>query len=108
MCAWCSERTKVEVMNILQRAGISAGAVLDIKELIEDPELRKCGIFATIEHPKRGAMTMPAWPVRMSDSDVPVQCAPLLGAHTEQVLSEWLGLSQQEIERFRNAVPVAS
>ena len=36
---------------------------------------------------------MPAWPVKMSESQVPVRSAPLLGQHTEEVLSEWLGLN---------------
>ena len=91
LSAWCSERTKMEAMEALQRAGVPAGAVLDTQEISEDQHLRKRGMFATIEHPVRGPMTIPGWPVKMSDSQVPVRCSPLLGQHTEEVLSEWLG-----------------
>ena len=103
---WCAQRTKIEAMETLQRAGVPAGAVLDTQELIEDPHLRKRGMFATVEHPTRGKVTMPGWPVKMSESQVPVKCAPLLGQHTEEVLSEWLGLSAEEIQDYRKETPI--
>ena len=93
-------------METLQGAGVPAGAVLDTQELIEDPHLRKRGMFATVEHPTRGKLTVPGWPVKMSDSQVPVKCAPLLGEHTEEVLSEWLGLSAEEIQDYRKETPI--
>ena len=108
LSAWCSERGKIEAMDILQSAGVAAGAVFDTMELNHDPELRKSGMFVTIDHPVRGAITMTGWPVKMSESHVPVQCAPLLGQHTEEVLSEWLGMSTQEIQELRREAPIAS
>ena len=90
---------------MMQRAGVPAGAVLDTKDLVADPELRKRGLFASIEHPIRGTLVIPAFPVSMSRSHVPVQCAPLLGADTAEVLSDWLGLDEQEIKEYRPAAP---
>ena len=107
LSAWCGGRTKIEAMDIMQNAGVPAGAVFDTQELNDDPELRKSGMFVTIEHPARGAVTMPGWPVRMSESHVPVRSAPLLGAHTDEVLSEWLGLSKQEIKEYRTVASAA-
>ena len=106
LSAWCGGRTKTEAMDTMQSAGVPAGAVFDTNDLARDPDLRRSGIFATIVHPVRGAVTMPGWPVKMSESHVPVRSAPLLGAHSEEVLSEWLGLSPQEIEEFRKTEPV--
>jgi len=108
LSAWCIERDKTEAMDVLQGAGVPAGAVFDTQELGEDPQLRKSGMFVTIEHPVRGTIPMSAWPVKMTDSHVSVECAPLLGEHTAEVLSEWLGLSQQEIDDLRTEAPVAS
>jgi len=105
LSAWCGKRTKVEAMDTLQAAGVPAGAVLDTADLIGDAYLRKIGMFSTITHPVRGNVTIPGWPVRMSGSHVPVQCAPLLGAHTEEVLSEWLGLGTQEIDDLTEVAP---
>ena len=107
LSAWCVERTKVEAMDTLQAAHVPAGAVLDTEDLISDSHLRKIGMFPTVIHPVRGPVTLPGWPVRMSGSHVPVECAPLLGAHTGEVLSEWLGFSKEQIDEFRNTAAVA-
>ena len=97
---WCAERSKVEVMQTLGQAGVPAGAVFDTDELYNDPFLRKRGMFATVEHAQRGEVTMPAWPVKMSDSQVPLCAAPLLGQDNVQVYGE-LGLTPEQIDALR-------
>jgi formyl-CoA transferase len=99
--AWISQRTKVEVMETLGKAGVPAGAVFDTQELINDPFLRKRGMFATIDHPVRGEVTIPGWPVKMSESHVPVASAPLLGQHNADVYGEFLGCSPEQLEALR-------
>ena len=37
-------------------------------ELSEDPNMRAREIFVTVDHPVRGAFTIPGWPVKMSAS----------------------------------------
>jgi formyl-CoA transferase len=95
---WVAERTKREVMETLGRAGIPAGAVFGTDELIEDPYLRERGMFATIQHPVRGEVTMPGWPVKMSDSCVPMASAPLLGQDNQHIYSQLLGYTSQQIQ----------
>jgi formyl-CoA transferase len=103
---WCAQRTKVEAMETLQNAGVPAGAVFDTQELMNDPNLRQRGMFAEIEHPTRGKFHIPGWPVKMSDSRVPVKCAPLLGQHTAELLSEWLGMGEVEIKDYIKETPL--
>ena len=103
LSAWSRQHTKIEIMETLQAAGVPSGAVLDTQELMDDEHLRKRGMFVTIDHPQRGPVTMPAWPVKMSGSHVPVRSAPTLGQHTQEVLSEWLGLGPEEFQRLREA-----
>lgn len=99
--AWCSTRTKIEAMETLQTAGVPAGAVLDTGELMQDKHLRERGMFAEIDHASRGKLTMPGWPVKMSDSKVTVRAAPLLGEQTAEVLAEWLAMNPQEIADYQ-------
>ena len=94
---WTLQRDKVDVMETLGHAGVPAGAVFDTNELINDPFLRKRGMFTTVTHPVRGEVTIPGWPVKMSDSHVPVVTSPLLGQHTEEILREWLGRVPAEV-----------
>jgi formyl-CoA transferase len=95
--AWCRDKDKYEVMETLGRASVPAGAVMDTMELSEDPNLRAREIFVTVDHPVRGAFTMPGWPVRLSRSYVPVTSAPLLGADNEAVYGSWLGYTREQL-----------
>ncbi|MBV8715183.1 MAG: CoA transferase [Chloroflexi bacterium] len=98
---WVAQRSKREVMETLGRAGIPAGAVFDTDELINDPYLRERGMFATVDHPVRGPLTMPGWPVKMSDSCVPLASAPLLGQDNMDVYGQLLGYSPEEVRALR-------
>lgn len=98
--AWTCQRTKFEAMEELGHAGVPAGAVLTTAELMDDAYLRRCGMFVTVQHPVRGPMVMPGFPIRLSASSVPIEAAPLLGQHNEEIYSGLLGLSPQELERL--------
>jgi formyl-CoA transferase len=100
---WTRQRTKVEAMEALGRAGVPAGAVYDTEELLHDPFLRERGMFGTVEHPVRGEFTMPGWPVKMSESHVPLHSAPLLGQDNPTVYGELLGCSSQQLADLREA-----
>jgi formyl-CoA transferase len=100
---WTRTRTKLEVMETLGRAGVPAGAVFDTDELLHDPFLRERGMFATVQHPVRGAFTMPGWPVKMSESRVPLKSAPLLGQDNEAVYEEVLGCTPEQVAELRQA-----
>jgi formyl-CoA transferase len=99
--AWTRRYPKREVMETFGRAGVPCGAVFDTDELLNDPFLRERGMFATVQHPVRGPFTMPGWPVKMSDSEVPLASSPLLGEHTDEVLGELLDYSEEERAALR-------
>jgi len=98
---WTRRRSKREVMETLGQARVPAGAVFDTDELLHDPALRERGMFATVDHPVRGEFTMPAWPVKMSRSHVPLKSAPLLGQNSDEVYMDVLGCTPQQIADLR-------
>jgi formyl-CoA transferase len=98
---WTSTRTKREVTRIIAGAGVPCGAVLTTLELLHDPDLHKRGMMQRIAHPVRGPVIVPGWPLRMSDSEVPLRCAPILGADSEAIYGEWLGCSPDEVRHMR-------
>jgi len=101
--AWTRERTKFEAMEALGQADVPAGAVLTTAELSADAYLRERGTMVTMEHPVRGPIVMPGFPIKMSASSVPVLPAPLLGEHNQEIYEELLGISPEELERLRKA-----
>lgn len=99
--AWAMQRDKYTCMKELGEAGVPASAIFDTMELYEDPSLRNQGAFVTVDHPVRGAFTMPGCPVRMSDSPIVTRPAPLLGADNDEIYGGLLGLSDEEVEALR-------
>jgi len=99
--AWTSKHPTREVMETIAGAGVPCGAVFNMKEQLEDEDLLRRGIMAKIDHPVRGEMTVPATPLVMSMSKVPVRPAPVHGADNEEVYGAWLGLSMAEVKRMR-------
>ena len=68
---------------------------------MHDPDLHKRGMMQKIEHPVRGPVIVSGWPLRMSGSKVPLKRAPILGADSEAIYSEWLGCSPDEVRDMR-------
>jgi formyl-CoA transferase len=99
--AWTTTKTKHEAMEALGKAGVPAGATLDSLEVLNDPHLKAREMIITVQHPTRGEFTMPGSPIQMSESPREYTPAPLLGQHTEEVLSSWLGYDGAQIEQLR-------
>jgi crotonobetainyl-CoA:carnitine CoA-transferase CaiB-like acyl-CoA transferase len=100
--AWTRSRTKHEAMAQVGGAGIPAGAVLDTMELQNDPTFEQRGIMQVMQHPKHSPFKMPAWPVRVDGKPARVAASPVLGQHTSDVLTGWLGLSAADVEKLRS------
>lgn len=100
--AWTRQHDKREAMRILGEAGVPAGAVFDTMELTNEADFERRGIMQTMQHPTNGPFKMPAWPVRLGGETPKVEPAPLLGQHTNEVLSEWLGLDENKIKELGN------
>lgn len=98
IAAWTRQRTKFEAMEELGARGVPCGAVYDSNDILGDRHLRARGQIVTVDHPVRGLIEMLAPPIHLSDSNVAMVAAPLLGEHTAEVLREELGLDHGEVE----------
>jgi formyl-CoA transferase len=98
---WTQKRTKHEVMDLLGKAGVPCGAVLDSAEVMENEHLRGRGMIVDIDHPTRGKMAMPGSPIRMSASPTEIKRAPLLGEHNAEVYGRLLKLTEADLEALR-------
>jgi len=100
---WTVTKTKFEVMEICNPLNIPVGPILSMKELAEEPSLRATGTIVECDHPERGPYLSVGCPVKLSDNDVTVTRSPLLGEHTDEVLSNVLGYNEEDIASFREA-----
>jgi len=95
---WTKTKTKFEVMEACNPLNIPCGPILSMKELAEEPSLRETGTIVEVDHPERGKYLTVGNPIKLSDSPADVKRSPLLGEHTEEILREVLGLSEEEVQ----------
>lgn len=95
---WTSSRDPNVAMAELQAEGVAAGVVSDNHRVIEDPHLNARGFFPTVNQKSVGRHVLagPAW--RFSRTPGAIRrAAPQLGQHTDYVLRELLGKSEEEV-----------
>lgn len=94
---WTSQHTSYEVMHILQRHGVPAGAVMDAKDACEDPHLNARGFFQELHQEDCGTHRYPGLLWRYSRTPMSIRRGPVrLGEDNEYVYKELLGVSEEE------------
>ena len=104
MNQWLATRTTEQAIAELEKARIPAGPVLELDQVLEDPQVKARELLRYVDHP--GA----ARPVPLADTAVRLSATPggirqraaALGEHTDEVLSE-IGYSDDEISALRAA-----
>ena len=100
---WTMTLDKFEVMRRCNPLNIPCGPVLSMKDLAEEPSLRKTGTIVEVDHPERGPYLSVGNPIKLSASPSDVMRSPLLGEHTDEILKSVVGLSDEEIAAARAA-----
>ncbi|MCK5778216.1 MAG: formyl-CoA transferase [Rhodospirillales bacterium] len=98
---WTMTKTKFEVMDICNPLNIPVGPILSMKEIAEDEGLRKTGTIVEVDHPERGPYLSVGCPIKLSESPVEVFRSPLLGEHTDEILTQVLGYEGDDLERVK-------
>ncbi len=97
-------RSRAEWLTILESAGVPAGSVRNVEEVLADPQVEARRMVEHLMHPTVGDLRLLGVPVKLSDTPGSVRTPPpLLGQHTASVLEHDLGLDEAAIERLRQA-----
>jgi formyl-CoA transferase len=95
-------KTCDEWMTLLVGAAIPCGPVNDMEHLFADPQVRHRDMIAEVPHPSIGTLRLTGIPVKYSETPGAIRRhPPLLGEHTDEVLTEVLGYAAERREALR-------
>ena len=96
---WTINLTPLEVFDVLQNAGVPAGAVQTPMERAEIAlQLKHRGFIAEVEHAELGNTKVESIPMKMSETPWKLnKASPLLGEHSAEIYMDLLGVSAEEL-----------
>jgi len=98
---WMADKTRQEVVDTLNAAGMPTGPVYTAKDVFADPHFRTRGMLVDIEDPEVGTYTFARSTPHLSTApEIEKQPAPALGQHTREILENLLGYSAAEVDRL--------
>lgn len=101
---WLSDKSVAEAFSLIDAAGIPASPIYDLRQVTEDPHIaidRK--MFVQTHHPKAGDVVLTGPHIKMSETDPEIRLpSPMLGEHTDEILSGWMGLDAKQIQQLRD------
>src|SRR5438309_1293437 len=104
---WLADKTKFEAVEILRKFEVPCAPVLSMKEIAYDPALRASGSVVEVQQERRGSYLTVGSPIKFSGFTPEITGAPLLGEHTDEVLTE-LGYSAEQITKLLSEKVVGS
>jgi formyl-CoA transferase len=89
-------------LDVLADAGIPAGAINTVPQILADPHVAAREMVVTVPHPTASSVRVVGAPYKLSRTPAGIdRHPPLLGEHTEEILGERLGLTVPELASLR-------
>jgi crotonobetainyl-CoA:carnitine CoA-transferase CaiB-like acyl-CoA transferase len=103
MQAWCDGKSKSEVLEALEAAKLPAAPMYSTQDVLDDPHIEAMGYLKSVPFPGTSRdVPIIETPFRMSKTPGTIRHrAPLLGEHTDEVLTE-LGYEAAEVTELRD------
>ena len=107
MAQWCADKTKAEVVDLLDAAKLPAAPMHSTQEVLDDPHVAAMGYLQRVPFPG-AAHDVPIieTPFRLSATPGTIRRrAPLLGEHTDEILDE-IGYTTADIAGLKDRLVV--
>ncbi len=96
-----ARRSTAEWVAVLDAAEVPNGAVADVATAFDSPEAQALGMAVDVEHPALGVLRQVGIPLAFESTPGAIRSAPpLLGEHTDEVLTE-AGIGAEELAALR-------
>jgi len=105
---WVAARKVDEIVEALAAEFVPVAPVLSIDQVLDDPHVKARGVITAMDHPTAGTVRSPGFPVKLSRTPGTVRMpAPLLGQHTEEILTQVLGYAREQVTGLRREGVIA-
>jgi len=106
--AWTASHSRDEVLALCSAGEVPCGPVYSIDEIFTDPQYAARGNIAYVDEPRMPGgsrqFAVPNVMPRLSETPGRIEwLGPALGAHSESVLKDWIGLDDAAIAALRSA-----
>ena len=101
---WSENQTRSETSSLLAEANVASGPVLTAPEVVKDKHLEERNMIVALPRTDgiNEPILIPGNPIKMSKvSEGPEMRVPWIGEHTNEVLTEELGLGETELENLK-------
>jgi formyl-CoA transferase len=101
---WLANYSKKEAIKMILSGDCPAAPIYNIAEVVADEHIHNFReMFIDVEHPVAGNTTIAGNQIKFSKDKIRIEKpSPLLGQHNNEVFSEVLGLSEEEIAKYEN------
>ena len=100
---WTAQYDRAELIGICDKYQVPCGPVSSIAEIFEDEHYKERDNIVYVKDPRLGELAVPNVCPRMSDTPGAIEwLGPEVGAHTEEILMEFLSMAPQEIATLRD------
>ena len=107
LAARVAERPRQHWLDAMEAAKVPGGAINDLSEVFDDPQVQHRGMVVSMAHPLSDALRVVASPMKLSETPVAYRLPPpLMGQHTDEVLAE-LGHGPDAIAAWREEGVIA-
>jgi formyl-CoA transferase len=102
---WSKQRTMAEIEDVMIEHAVPVGKVFRAEDMLEDPHYAARDAIIDIEDEKFGSIKMQNVFPKMSKTQGEVRWAgpEKLGSHNEEILTELLDLTPEQIEKLRSS-----
>ncbi len=102
--AWMADKTRVEVVDALNAAGVPTGPIYTARDVFSDDHFRRRKMLVEIDDPEVGPSTFARTTPHLSAApEIPTGAAPNLGQHTRSILQELLDYESEQVDRLIEA-----